>query len=76
MHGASDRGETTSVRVHVSAFSHAGKLSDPNLAPALLGKLVMVGVNKKRFWPSVQAIKERYYFKFRGGASSSADSEE
>ena len=30
-------------------FSRAGKLSNPNLAPALLGKLVMVGVNKKRF---------------------------
>ena len=41
-------------------FSRAGKISDPNMAPAHLGKLVMVGVNKKRFWPSVQAIKERY----------------
>ena len=36
----------------------------------------MVGVNKKRFWPTVQAIKERYYLKYRGGAGSSADSEE
>ena len=33
-------------------------------------------VNKKRFWPTVQAIKERYYLKYRGGAGSSADSEE
>ena len=31
---------------------------------------VMIGVNKKRFWPSVQAIKERYYLKYRGGAGS------
>ena len=46
------------------------------MAPAHLGKLVMVGVNKKRFWPLVQAIKECYYLKFRGGAGSSADSEE
>ena len=57
-------------------FSRAGKISDPNMAPVLLGKLVMVGVNKKRFWPTVQAIKERYYLKYRGGAGSSADYEE
>ena len=37
------------------------------------GKLVMVGVNKKRFWPTVQAIKERYYLKYRGGAGPSAE---
>ena len=32
-------------------------------------KLVMVGVNKKRFWPTVEAIKARYYLKYRGGTS-------
>ena len=53
-------------------FSRAGKLSDFNLTPAYLGKLVMVGVNKKRFWPSVQAIKERYYLKYRSDAGTSA----
>ena len=41
-------------------------LSDPNIDPHYLGMLVMVGANKKRFAPSVQAIKERYYKKFRG----------
>ena len=41
------------------------------MSPALLGKLVMVGVNKKRFWPTVEAIKARYYLKYRyrGGTS-------
>ena len=62
--------------VLLARISCAGKISDPNLAPALLGKVVMVGVNKKRFWPTVQAIKERYYLKYRGGAGSSADYEE
>ena len=28
--------------------------------------LVMVGVNKKKFKPSVTAMKERYYQMFRG----------
>ena len=37
------------------------------MSPALLGKLV--GVNKKRFWPTVEAIKARYYLKYRGGTS-------
>ena len=31
-----------------------------------LGMLVMVGVNKKKFKPSVKAMKERYYQMFRG----------
>ena len=38
-----------------------------------LGMLVMVGANKKRFAPSVQAIKERYYQKFRGKSGESLD---
>ena len=34
--------------------------------PAYLGVLVMVGANKSRFKPSVKAIMERYYQKYRG----------
>ena len=36
--------------------------------PAYLGVLVMlmVGANKSRFKPSVKAIMERYYKKYRG----------
>ena len=54
-------------------FSRAGMLSDPNMDPHYLGMLVMVGANKKRFAPSVQAIKERYYQKFRGKSGESLD---
>ena len=43
-----------------------GLLSDPNIDPEYLGKLVMVGVNKSKFKPSIQMVKERYYEKFRG----------
>ena len=46
-------------------FSRAGRLSDPNMNPHYLGKLVMVGMNKKNFKPPVQAINELYYRKFR-----------
>ena len=41
-------------------------LTDPNMDPEYLGMLVMVGVNKKKFKPSVAAMKERYHQKFRG----------
>ena len=34
--------------------------------PAYLGVLVMVGSNKKNFKPTVTAIMERYYAKYRG----------
>ena len=54
-------------------FSRAGNVSDPNMDPHYLGMLVMVGANKKRFAPSVQAIKERYYKKFRGKSGESLD---
>ena len=47
-------------------FSRAGLLSDPNMDPAYLGVLVMVGANKKKFKPMVAAIMERYYAKYRG----------
>ena len=40
--------------------------SDPNMDPAYLGVLVMVGTNKKKFKPTVTAIMERYYAKYRG----------
>ena len=50
--------------------------SSSTSSPALASSPTPVGVNKKRFWPTVQAIKERYYLKYRGGAGSSADYEE
>ena len=34
--------------------------------PVYLAILVMVGVNRKKFKPSVKAILERYYKMFRG----------
>ena len=40
-------------------FSRAGLLSDPNMDPAYLGVLVMVGANKKKSKPTVVAIMER-----------------
>ena len=47
-------------------FSRAGRISDPNMNPAYLGTLVMVGMNKKNYSPPLNAIKELYYSKFRG----------
>ena len=41
-------------------------LTDPNMDPDYLGMLVMMGVNNKKFKPSVTAMKERYYQMFRG----------
>ena len=55
-------------------FSRAGKLSDPNIDAAFLGMLTMIGVNKRRFKPSIDAIKERYYAKF-SRASGAGDKE-
>ena len=51
-------------------FSRAGHLSDPNLNPQFLSILTIVGVNKRHFKPSVDAVKERYYAKFRGNIES------
>ena len=61
-------------------FSSAGKLSDPNMDPHYLGVLSSIAINKKAYKPSVAAIKEKYFAKFRGasssgGASSSMDAE-
>ena len=58
----------THLLAHVNALvcSPQGLLSDPNMDPHYLGILVMVGTNKSKFMPSVKAIKERYYSKFRG----------
>ena len=55
-------------------FSRAGRLADPNMNPNFLATLVRVGINKKNYKPSVQAIKELYYGKYRG--SSAGPSEE
>ena len=56
-------------------FSRAGKLSDPNIDAAFLGMLTMIGVNKRRFKPSIDAIKERYYAKFSRAAGKEGDKE-
>ena len=48
------------------AVAAQGLLSDPNMDPLYLSTLVMVGVNRHKFKPSVKAIKELYYKKFRG----------
>ena len=37
--------------------------------PNYLGKLVMVGMNKKFYKPPVAQIKERYYKMYRGKGS-------
>ena len=47
-------------------LSRAGNLSDPNIDPAYLCVLVMVDASKSRFKPTVKAIMERYYKKYRG----------
>ena len=47
-------------------FSRAELLSDPNIDPEFLARIVMLAVNKKWFKPSVQAIKDKYYEIFRG----------
>ena len=49
--------------VHLRACSRTPTM---NMDPYYLGMLVMVGVNKKKFKPSVKAMKERYYQMFRG----------
>ena len=55
-------------------FSRAGLLSDPNIDPEFLARMVMLAVNKKWFKPSVQAIKDKYYEMFRGeGGAVSED---
>ena len=41
-------------------FSRAGAISHPNMSPRKLGILVMVGINKKNFKPSLKEVKERY----------------
>ena len=45
----------------------SGPAFGPQHGPVLLvGIFVMVGANKSKFKPSIQAIKECYYSKFRG----------
>ena len=41
--------------------------------PFYLGIFVMVGVNKTKFKPTLQAIKERYFQKFRGKGGEGID---
>ena len=53
-------------------FSRAGYLTDPNMDPAFMATLVRVGFNENGFKPSLEAIKERYYEKYRGRAEEDA----
>ena len=54
-------------------FSRAGLLADPNLDPAHLVALVKIGFNKAVCWPSVEAIKNKYYELFRGRGANIED---
>ena len=55
-------------------FSRAGLLSDPNIDPHFLAQLTMMGKNKAVFKPTVKAILDKYYAKYRGnGAASSTE---
>ena len=62
----------TSRRAEYSRYhpNHGPALAPPSptptWTPAYLGVLVMVGANKKNFKPTVTAIMERYYAKYRG----------
>ena len=48
------------------AVAVQGLLSDPNMDPLYLSTLVMVGVNRNKFKPSVKAIKELSTASFAG----------
>jgi hypothetical protein len=50
-------------------FSRAGLLTDPNMDPHFLAILTSIGKNKAVHNPSVKAILDKYYSKFRGGSS-------
>ena len=52
-------------------FSRAGLLAGPNLLPAHLSTLVMVGFNKNAFKPQLDAIKDKYYEMFRNKKGTS-----
>ena len=48
------------------AVAVQGLLSDPNMDPLYLSTLVMVGVNRNKFKPSVKVIKELSTASFAG----------
>ena len=52
-------------------FSRAGLLAGPNLLPAHLSTLVMVGFKKNAFKPQLDAIKDKYYEMFRNKKGTS-----
>ena len=45
-------------------FSLGGRLSDPNIDPAYLARLVFIGANEKVYMPPVKDIWQRYLKKF------------
>jgi hypothetical protein len=51
-------------------FSLAGRLSDPNFYPHRLPTLLRIHFKKKTFMPSKQAIRERYFRKYRKAGQS------
>ena len=56
-------------------FSRAGNLSDPNMDPEYLALLTIIAVNQKSFWPTLEAIKLKYYEMFRGKGGEGIDEE-
>ena len=59
------RGDRPSRLGLQAELERAGLLADPNLDPAHLVALVKIGFNKAVCWPSVEAIKNKYYELFR-----------
>ena len=57
-------------------FSLAGRLSNPNLDPHRLPMLVRIHCNQKTFMLSKQAIRERYFRKYRKAGQSHDEEDE
>ena len=57
-------------------FFLAGRLSDTNLDSHRLPTLVRIHFNKKTFMPSKQAIRERYFRKYRKVGQSHDEEDE
>ena len=53
-------------------FSRAGLLSDPNIDPHFPAQLISIGKNKAVFKPTVKAILDKYYAKYRGNSAASS----
>ena len=54
-------------------FSLAGRISDPNMMPERLAVLTRIHFNKKTSMPTMAAIRERYFKKFRKAGEAFVD---